>query len=65
MTRNDLRKIQTGDTIVFKRGYINAGCHATFVRIVPDGKSGSFAPTIEYEFGGLKQLTHRAFVRLS
>lgn len=62
MTSNDLRKIRRTDLIKFKSGYPEAGRKALFLRIVPDGKVGPDAPTIEYDLAGrIDRLSHRAF----
>jgi hypothetical protein len=64
MNAQQIRTAKTGDKLRFKRGFINHGCHATFLRIVPDGKDGPKAPTIEYSFNGqIKQTSHDHFTK--
>jgi len=64
MNAQQIRTIQTGDKLRFKRGFVNQGSEVTFIRVVEDGREGPKAPTIEYLFAGqVKQSSHDHFTK--
>jgi hypothetical protein len=64
MNAQQIRTAKQGDKLRFKRGFVNQGSEVTFLRVVPDGKDGPKAPTIEYSFAGqIKQTSHDHFTK--
>lgn len=61
MTARDLKIVMPGDKIKFKKGMMNAGCHATLLRVIP-GRNGGL-DQVEYEFCGQRKIvSHDRFI---